>query len=71
MATYGLPATCVACGGELALVQSTANRQGTEAAAVLSCSGCRVEWMVAMQMRRMPRPPKMSPKDPYRQQAML
>ena len=48
--TFGLPISCLHCGGTLDVVHSIAHF-GTEALAVLECRECRRQWTVACQMR--------------------
>lgn len=70
---YALDVTCIDCGADTELVQTRATLDGTEAVAVVRCTSCRqgkrgeipVEFVVSMQMRRMPRQPGMSKHDSY------
>lgn len=70
---YVLAVTCMDCGAPTELVQTRATLDGSESVAVVACSVCRqgkrqehpVEFVVSMQMRRMPRAPGMSRHDSY------
>lgn len=51
MTPFGLPCSCLQCGGELGLV-NTAATSGNLSIAILACDACRKEWEVSMRMTR-------------------
>ena len=55
MSTFGLPATCLACGGPLELTTGS-TQAGTATNAVLRCAADGSEYLVAVQLRRISAP---------------
>jgi len=70
MSTFGLSITCLHCGEPTGLLTSS-TQAGTSTNAVVKCSSCGREYLVAVQMRQITRESKMRRADARAQQKEL